>query len=147
MRQKKLASAKCVKKKNTPRLLFMDGFFWGSIVVPDELHTEFLEAYYKDCIYENKHFIVEKCTPVFRFFVDIDHLGKTRGLSEAEICRITRILQGEVKSFYPELPATEADDSEADSSSKADRSSVADGSSVAVSSSSSSSKASKKQLS
>jgi hypothetical protein len=113
--------------------LFMDGFCGGAISVPDELHSEFLEACVKDTVATVTHFIVEKCTPVFRMFVDIDHLGKNRGLTELEICRLARHLQNEAKLFFPpHPPAAAAAAASASSSSSSSASSSAAGAGAAT---------------
>lgn len=100
-------SAECVRfcvKRNLftkdvkPTHIFMDGIRGGSVHVPPELESDFLDAFSRDLVNKVTVCLVEKCTPEFHFFVDIDF----RGPKELDRMQLGQLIQRQVQKYYPE---------------------------------------------
>lgn len=104
-------SAECVRfcvKRNLftkdvkPTHIFMDGIKGGSVHVPPDLELDFLDAFSRDLVNNVTICLVEKCTPEFRFFVDIDY----RGVKELDLVCLGQLIQRQIALYYKEDPMT-----------------------------------------
>ena len=79
--------------------IFMDGIGGGSIHVPWNLHDSFMECFIEDIVQHQSVFLLEKCTPHFKFFVDIDYIG-LKALDQYTQIRLGKHIQTEISKYY-----------------------------------------------
>lgn len=80
----------------------MDGRGGGNLVVRNDQHSDFLEAYAKGLANGEVTFLVEKRTPLFRWHADLDFKGP-RAVPRDKIILICKHVQEIVRRFYPSV--------------------------------------------
>src|SRR4051812_22046578 len=90
--------------------LFMDGFAGGGMIVPPKLEDEFLQKFagifaktqHKKEQYQEKHYIIEKRTPIFKMCLDMD-IQRNKEVDPKTIEDYCVHIQKVFEEFYPAL--------------------------------------------
>lgn len=80
--------------------VLQDGSFGGGLIIPKELHTKFLKAYFMALRSNLRMYVNERKTRIFRLLCDLD-FKVDNPLSENDIIQYGRDFIKVVKTFYP----------------------------------------------